>query len=430
MKTFKKMFQNNLFIRYLITFVGIILIISCLLIIEKTIPNNRVKANIIKSEDYYQEYFNDLYGDLDVFKNRHTMVDAYGDLCHLGILYLEDNKHPYKSFIEMNKDSQLLLKITTGGHFSDIEFDSDYSRYWHGHLLILKPLLTFFTMNTIYIIYFIVLLITFLILLLSILKHSKLLGVIMTLGISSINLFMVSRCDNFFYVMMITMISSIIIVKMYEEKSKNVDLLFLINGILSCCFDMLSGGTLAVTIPLFIYIYLHILDGKKIKFSLFIRYIFLWLFGFMFAFIMKWILLVIHYHGGFREHVLEPMKVRIGSGDQGRFSVFFDSINGVLHYIFPYDLYIIKYLFIGLGMISFFYLLKEKRTRKNYIYLLLICLIPFIRYFLLAEHSNYHNYFTYRAFLPNIMFTLLFICLAFINIKERILKRNKKKASI
>ena len=57
------------------------------------------------------------------------MVDAYGDLCHLGILYLEDNKHPYKNFIEMNKDSQLLLKITTGGHFSDIELDSDYSRY-------------------------------------------------------------------------------------------------------------------------------------------------------------------------------------------------------------------------------------------------------------------------------------------------------------
>ena len=49
MKSFKKMFQNNLFIRYLITFVGIILIISCLLIIEKTIPNNRVKVRRVLS---------------------------------------------------------------------------------------------------------------------------------------------------------------------------------------------------------------------------------------------------------------------------------------------------------------------------------------------------------------------------------------------
>ncbi len=424
MKKIKKLFNNNLLFRYSSVFIIIIFVITLLLILEKTIPNYRVKINIEKSEAYYQEYFKDINSNSDVFKNRHTMIDIPGDFYHLGILYLEDNKHPIKGFIEMNKDSLIMQKIMMGKHFRDAEIDSDYSRYWNGHLIILKPLLTFFTMEQIFIIYFIILLITFSILLINILKHSKLLGIIFTIGAVSINMFMASRCDNFFYVFMITMISSIIIIKMYDNNSKNVDLLFLINGILTACFDLLSCGTLTITIPLFIYIYLHIIDGKKLKTKLFIRYILLWLFGWALTFIIKWIILVIHYHGGFNKYVLEPMKVRIGSGEITRMAAFTSSIYLVLHYIFPYDLYIVKFIILGIGLLSFIYMLKDKKNRNNYIYLLILCLIPFIRYFFLAEHSDYHNYFTYRAFFPNIIFILLFICLAFNKIKKVLLKRN------
>lgn len=422
----KKLFKTNRFVRYVITFISILLIISLLLIAEKSIPNNKVKANILKSENYYQEYFKHLYGNIETLKNNHSTVDIPGDFYHLSILYLEDNKHPVKGFIEMNKDSQLAQKVLRGEHFTNMEIDSDYSRYWHGHLLVLKPLLTFFTMGTIFIIYFIILMITFCVLIINVLRHSKLLAVILTLGAASINIFFASKCDNFFYVTMITMISSIIIIKMYERNSKNVDLLFLINGILTACFDMLSGGTLPVTIPLFIYIYLHILDNKKFKFRLLVRYILLWLLGGILTYVAKWIILLIHYHGGFREHVLEPMKVRISSGDQGRLAIFASSIYGVLHFIYPYDLYIFKYIFIVIGLLSFIYVLKNKKNRTNYLYLFIICLIPFIRYLFLAEHSNYHNYFTYRAFLPVIMFLMLFISLAFIDIKNKLIKHKNK----
>ncbi len=424
MEKIKKLFTNNLFFRYVTTFFSILLVVALLLIIEKSIPNSRVKTNIIKSEEYYQEYFKDLYGNLDVLKNRHTMIDIPGDFYHLSILYLEDNKHPVKGFVEMNKDSKLMHKMTNGGHFKDIEMDSDYSRYWNGHLIVLKPLLTFFTMDTIFVFYFIAIMITFFILLINMLRHSKLLAFIFSVGAVCINIFMASKCDNFFYVFMITMISSILIIKMYEKNSKNVDLLFLFNGVLTACFDMLSCGTLPVTIPLFIYIFLHILDGKKMKFRLLFRYVMLWLLGGILSYVVKWVILCIHYNGGFKEHVLEPMKVRVGSGNQGRLTVFSDSIYEVLHYVFPYDLYVFKYILISIGLLAFCYKLRDKKNRLNYIYLLIICTIPFIRYLFLAEHSNYHNYFTYRAFLPVIMFLLLFIVLAFIDIKKKVLLKH------
>ncbi len=419
MKTMKKWFKNNLFFRYVTTLFLVIFGVSLLLILEKSLPNQRVKSNILKSEPYYNDYFNQMYGDLDSLKDRHTMVDISADLFHLTMLYSDDNKHPYKEFIEMNKDSLIVKKLITDKHLKDMEIDSDYARYWHGHLIVLKPLLTFFTMNTIYIIYSIVLGITFLILLINIFKHSKILGFIFTLGSVSINLFMSSKCDNFFYVMMITLVSSIVIIKMYDNKSKNVDLVFLINGILTACFDMLSCGTLPVTVPLFIYVYLHIIDGKKFKFRLLFKYILLWLLGGVVAYSVKWILLVIHYNGGFREHVLEAMKLRTGSGDQGRLAMFIDTIYQVPHYIYPFDLYIFKAIFIGLGIASFINMLFDKKNRSNYISLFIICLIPFIRYFFLAEQSNYHNYYTYRAFLPVVMFLMLFISLSFVNIKEK-----------
>ncbi len=423
MNKIKKLYKNNLVFRYISTFIIILSVMALLLIMEKSIPNNRVKANILKSEDHYQEYFKNLYSNLYTIKNNHSTIDIPGDFYHLSILYLEENKNPVKEFIEMNKDSKLAQKLIRGEHFTDMEIDSDYSRYWHGHLLVLKPLLTFFTMGTIFNIYFVILVIAFLVLLINILKHSKLLALLLTIGAVSINIFFTARCDNFFHVTMITIISSIIIIKMYENNSKNVDLLFLINGILTACFDMLSGGTLPVTIPLFIYIYLHIIDKKELKFKLLLRYILLWLLGGVLTYVVKWIILVIHYNGGFKEHVLEPMKVRISSGEEGRIAVFKDSIYKVLHFIYPYDLYVLKYIFITTGLLSFIYTLKDKKNRKNYIYLFIICLIPFIRYFFLAEHSNYHNYFTYRAFLPVIMFLLLFISLAMIDIYKELKKK-------
>ena len=219
--------------------------------------------------------------------------------------------------------------------------------------------------------------------------------------------------------MMISMISSIVIIKMYEKKSKNVDLLFLISGVLTACFDMLSCGTLPCTLPLFIYIYLHIIDGKKIPFKKIVQYILLWLAGGVLSYVVKWIILMIHYRGGFREHVLEPMKVRVGSGDMGRMEMFLDSISMIPHYLFPYNCYILTYILLGLGLFFFIYLLRDKKNRMNYIYLLIVSCIPFIRYFFLAEHSNYHNYFTYRAFLPDVMFVLLFICMGVWKIQKK-----------
>ena len=398
--------------KYIITFIIVISLMIIFLLMEKSIPNEKSRLNIVKSEDYYHEYFDHQFSNYNIIKDKHEAVDVTADLYHLSMIYLEDNKHPWKSFVEMNKDSLISQKMIKKESFKNIKIDSDYSRYWNGQLIVLKPLLSFFTMPTIYNIYLILFTITFSILLFYLFKQSKLLAILFTISSIIINAFFVTTCDNLMYDFMISMIASIIIIKMYEKKNKHIDLLFFIVGMLTVYFDHITCETLTLTLPLFIYVYLNMKDKKKLNLKEIIKYVVLWLIGYCSTFLVKWIILAIHYNGDIIKRVIDPMTVRVYYEDQNIFSVFFNTLKELPNYFYPFGYITVKCIFLVLSIIAFVYLLiKEKKSSKYYLVFLLISIIPIIRYFVLSSHSEYHNFFTYRAFLPFVMMTFLYIIL-------------------
>ena len=405
--------KNNYYLkRYTFTFIIVILLMIVFLLMEKSIPNEKSRRNILKSEKYYHEYFDHQFSNINIIKNKHETVDVTADLYHLSMIYLEDNKHLWKSFIEMNKDSEISQKMIRKESFRSIKIDSDYSRYWNGQLIILKPLLSFFTMSTIYNIYLVIFTIIFSILLFMIFKHSKLLAIIFTISFMIINAFFVTTCDNLMHDIMISMIASIILIKMYEFKNKNIDLLFLIVGMLTVYFDHITCETLTLTLPLFIYVYLNMNDSKKVKSKSTIKFIMLWLLGYCFTFGFKWLLVIIHYHGGFIDKVLNPMAIRIMYENENIFIVFFNTLKELPNYLYPFGFLTIKMIVLFISILLLIYLIvKDKKNKHYYLWLFLIATVPLIRYFVLSSHSNYHNYFTYRAFLPFIMMILLCIIL-------------------
>ena len=242
--------KNNYYLkRYTFTFIIVILLMIVFLLMEKSIPNDKSRRNILKSEKYYHEYFDHQFSNINIIKNKHETVDVTADLYHLSMIYLEDNKHIWKSFIEMNKDSNVSHKMLRKESFRIVKVDSDYSRYWNGQLVVLKLLLSFFTMPTIYNIYLVLFTITFSILLFYLFKQSKLLAILFTISSIIINAFFVTTCDNLLHDFMISMIASIVLIKMYENKNKNIDLLFLIVGMLTVYFDHITCETLTLTLP-------------------------------------------------------------------------------------------------------------------------------------------------------------------------------------
>ena len=410
--------MNKKICSYLKLFLLVICIMIILLVMEKSIPNNRSRTNIINSKEYYQEYFKQ-YDNLSFIQTKYSMLNVHGDLSTISIIYLENNKDLIKEFIENNYDFNGTDKIKSGQGLNSFSITGDYSRYWHGSLIILKPLLSFFTMKYIYYIYLVCLSILFFLLLVKLFKHSKLLGVLFTISSIVVNMFYTSFSDSLYYVFLISIIGSLILINMYEKKNKNIDKLFLVIGMLTAYFDFLSCETVTLTIPLFIYVYLFIKDNRKVNYKLLINYALLWLFGYIFTFIVKWLFVFIYYHGSVSSKVFSPMKERVYYERSNIFVMFYNNIVSAYKFIYPLDNNIVKIGILILGVISFVMLLIKSKNRINYICLFMISLIPFGRYFILSSHSDYHNYFTYRAFIITILFLLVCVCL---NIKSFINK--------
>ena len=263
-------------------------------------------------------------------------------------------------------------------------------------------------MSTIYKIHFVILSILFCILLFKLLQHSKMLAIAFLGAAMSVNMFLVASSTILLNVFYIAIIASLIAIRMYEKKSKNIDLLFLIVGMLTAYFDFLSCETITLTIPLFIYLFIHLKDDKKIDIKLIIKIIVLWLVGFVISNLVRWLLVVIHYNGHFKEKVLDPMSIRVYKENSNIFKAFINNIRNSFNYFIPFAYIKEKFIFVILSTIIYIVnLIKEKKNRIIYLFLVLICMVPLGRYFVLSSHVMDHNYFTYRAFFPIIMLLII-----------------------
>lgn len=378
-----------------------------LLLLEKVIPNNKARIIINKSNNYYADYYKEQKSNINNIKYKRSFVDVTGELAELSIIYLEDNKNPYSEMIEMNYDFTSATKLSNGREVKHFTVTNDYSRYWHGNIVLLKPLLSLFDMYTIKKIYFVFFSLLFCILLFKLLQNSKLLAASFVVAALSINMFLITKCTNLMNVFIIAMITSILLINKYKKNDKNIDILFLIIGMLTSYFDLITCETITLTLPLFIYIFLHIKDNKRLDYKLIIKIIIIWLLGYAISYLAKWLLLVIHYHGHFIEKVIEPMKVRVYTENTNIFKMFVINLKDALSFIIPYK-HNFKLIFIIVStLLIIINLLTNKKNRIPLLLLLFLSIVPFVRYFTLSSHVNYHNYFTYRAFFPFVMLLVL-----------------------
>ena len=90
-----------------------------------------------------------------------------GDLKYSEMVYLVNPIEPFKSMIEMNS------YIT--GNLNDESTWSyhEYSRYWHGPILYLRPLMIIYSLKEIYTLQFIVLVIVFIVVIILLYRYDK-----------------------------------------------------------------------------------------------------------------------------------------------------------------------------------------------------------------------------------------------------------------
>ena len=395
------------FLRYIGLYVGIIIGLVLLLTMVACIPNN--KNTMIKSAHFYDAHDGIEYKK-DGFKN--TMIHYYADSIMLNIIYNIDNKKPLKSIMEAKYYEERYMDVNDG--FVKTVLDNkkanhEYIRYWHGSILILKPLLILFSVDTIYLINRIILTILGLVVFIKLYKNSKKLSIAYLIGMIMTTFYIVPYCFEYSWVYYIMLINMLIVLKVKDLK--RIYPLFFITGILTCFFDFLSTEIITLFVPLIVYLWINHKSFKK-SFIIFIKCVILWTIGYMAMWFTKWILASLILNINAYDYVFDKAMLRI-NGLQGLpdksimyKGLFYRNFN----YLYPIcimdDKNIILFI-IALFLIFTDY--KNIKNKKLNIILLFIALSPYVRYLVLANHSYRHAFFTFRMQIITIMSLILII---------------------
>ena len=375
---------------------SIYLIIATLLIIGVSfIPHSIIEKNIKKSIIYvYEEGESPIIFDIPFFK-----IDTFTDMVMLNIAYFSDENHPIDSGIinslYYDKDKGYFESSYQVIHNANIEKENlvEYSTYWHGIQIFLKPLMIIMQYKWLIIANYIILSFLCLYCLYLVYIHCSLqISVCLCISLLLIGFPIVPLCIQFsvcFYIMFIF----ICLLLKYNYVHNNPTLSFFTVGAFTSFFDLLTTPQITLGIPLIIYILYYIEDHRLIiiiKLSLF------WIMGYAIFWLSKcfigWLLTGFNIFEVFYESAL----VR--------------SIYGLnfFHIFFSIPLFIVS---LFLLFVVFIYIYKWLNNHSNfcnnYAWLIITFLIVPVWHIFMMQHTIIHYWFTWRALLVSVFSLLL-----------------------
>lgn len=393
-------------INSIIIFLSILLLCFISITAVHLIPNEKAILHInesisqLESEGLYPRMY---------FNKPSTQLDNFTDSIMLNIAASGNSNKPIysamNSSVTINTSVEEPSPIDNLSAFKNLEESKkgSYSRYWHGYILFLKPLLTFFTYEEIRFLNMCIMMTLFTITSILLNKELGFKYTLCFLGTMMFVMFpiipMSLQFSSVFYIMLLSMIYILLRYrKIYE--TKNSIYTFLIIGCMTSFIDFLTAPLITLGIPLILYLALCTekidISYKNVFYELIMNCI-LWCFGYLSMWASKWIL------GSFvlRENILKNAMLQasfrtsssLPNGDKiTLLRVLILNFETILSFL-P------KVVILGSVITIFiFSFIFRKKTNKimNTIPTLLIGIFPILWYILLTNHSTIHYWFTFR----------------------------------
>ena len=197
----------------------------------------------------------------------------------------------------------------------------------------------------------------------------------------------------------ISMVASIIICKRYD-KIKNISMYFMVIGMVTCFFDLLTHPIITLGIPITVYLLLkqekeH--TGLKENIKLIIVNSIMWGIGYLLTNLTKWILVDVFYRRNLINIAFEQFLFRSQAASVsdpkflGEAVIYNFEQAGIRVYLFlaVIFIYVIAYLIRNYKVMKF--------NVKAGVPYLIISLMPIAWYLLMNNHDVDHSYFTYRG---------------------------------
>ena len=397
--------------KFIITFLFLIIVECSILVLVALIPVNKLENNLMESADYLCKrnvffYVNE--------NDSGSKIDRYADSILLNIAYHYNSDSPFSSVMsssyykDTTKNENINLKASLS---SKIDANTEYSRYWHGSISIIRPLLILFNVKQIYIILSIA--IVGLLIILSLLLN-KTFGsrAVFCLVISTVmtSLWYVPLSLEYSWTVIIMLVASIICILNINSSKYDIFMLFFIIGNITAYFDFLTTETLSVLFPMAIIIlrkhHFNNIKNFSSEFKEFTKYGVVWLIGYVATWVSKWFLASIVLQKNIFNDALKQASYRAAgdtenlSGISVRLGAEFRNISC----LFPFSLLKnplpVVILFFTIAVTVIYLIHKEKSVTTPL--LIILASIPYLRYFALSNHSYIHYFFTFRAQLTTI----------------------------
>lgn len=248
-----------------ICFLLTLAILIGLLYLTALIPKEAFRENLLTSAEYLEENEDEFYqlkeGD------RATEIHNYADVITFNIMYSIDGENLWDELMmspfysdNANEDYPMISLLRERIE-EEKEADTIYDRYWHGMMIILRPLFCFFTIEQIRILMLVVL--VGLLALLSVgLWKKGLKAFTVSLWVAAIvsEYYVVAKCVEYQPTWLIMLIISMVVLKFYQKPNVIMSLA-VISGVCCAFFDFLTTETIAIVIPLAIVLCLWNQDG-------------------------------------------------------------------------------------------------------------------------------------------------------------------------
>ncbi len=399
---------------------GICIVVGyLLLILVYMLPTGNIRTNIKNCIEQYETF--------QTFPEwargyQFTATDDYTDATYIlpNAVYPGegDEKNPFKNaalvphidYVGVIHD--IVYELSDNFRSEEIDsFPFCYTRYWHGYLVILKPLLCIFSLNIVRMMNAGLEFILMALILMLAVKKSGNMKLALSLMVSFMLLNPISCAINFqLAAVMNIILVAIMILMLWGEKitpEKGAPFFFLAIGIAVAYFDFLTYPLASLILPLSVYLWLHhteICGAEGDNSSKFwqgpvflIRSGFFWAFGYGAFWLSKWVLAtVVSAITGANEYPLKDAMKEVGyrSGLSGEG--------------YPYPMVILKNIMVLanwpviiliLTVIAalIVYGIKNKgRGRKTIPAYVCIMIVPFLWCAVTLEHSYDHAVFAFR----------------------------------
>ena len=426
-----------IFLKYFATFLLMLMIFNLCLYVVCLIPSSKVEENI-KESSYIlkkQGASFQLSKIFNVVNNNRT------DSVILNESYSIDNEHPYISYMKARKDYKKGLTIKEiedingegvtinyidGKEVIGMNYDYvgelgdlidgklktslNYGKYWHGYLVLYRPLLVLLNITqirTLMLIIFIGLYTYFIYLLNK--RFGKNIAWIFGISLICTGFFSASFSLESSPIFLTMMISAIILLKRID-KIKDFSLYIFVVACIANFVDYLTVPLITLGVLCSIYLLKIMEDGKDWKYctKFLISNTLVWIAGYACTWLSKWILYDLSINKtesmikvGFTQAFYRMTRNNEHTPREVSY------INTIIKILSNSSLYIVLSLWVLMGINKF--KITIKKFNPQVVPFLLVSLLPIGWYFTLANHTMMHAYFTYR----HVLVFMLGILLAF-----------------